>query len=668
MLKNIIKIVLIVLILECTIFNINFYRSFFGNYEYKEFLKADLEKSTIVTDSKTQYISIDDLNIKVKSIYIELGELEENEVVDYDLIYSDSSTTTRYLATKNYCQDVEKTKYSTVSLSGNCKSLAIHLKSDNAKIEKISINKIVPFEFNFARFIILVAIALIIYSLKTAEFWNLSYSQKNLKQELVLLGIVTIGLFSIYFINDGCCIKYDKDDSKRDFYCENFVKALAKGEVELADTPDTSKLEELENPYDTVERLKLERDIDYLWDAAYYNHKYYSYFGVLPAIMLMVPYYLITKKLMLTSMATLIFSLLLVPMLVLLTKKIFQKYFKEMPFKFMAFSSAMMLFGTALIWINVAPRFYELVTVACFFFTIVGYLFVFDSEKEDGSISYIKLFFGSLALALSVACRPTGVFASLLIIPILWKYLKKAISKENQSPRWKRILRLFISVAIPYIVVAVILMEYNYIRFGNPFEFGEKYQLTINNMQELNLRWSLLPTGIITNLFGLPTFQAAFPFIYTNANLIDTFGYYYIEDMIGGVFFLAPIAFFCFGIRKALKKSENQELKTFIKTILTVGLIFVIFISLKAGSTGRYLLDFAWLFMLCGICIFMEILKSLKTDEGKKILEKVLCVIVCYTLIINMLSSFCIIGGVNSMKHNAPKQYYDAEYTIMFMK
>jgi len=647
-----------------------------GNYEYKEFSKIDLEDSIIHLTNGTQYVSIDNLNIKVKSIYIELSGIEENEIVEYDLFYSDDSTTTRYLASKDYCQDVEKTKYSTVSLSGDCKSVAINVKNDKAKIETIGINKLVPFEFNFARAAILIAIAMIICSFKTAEFWNLSYSQNNLKQELVLLGIVAIGLFSIFFINDGCAIKYKEDDPKRDLYCENLVKALAKGEVELADTPDTSKLDELENPYDTVERGKLDRKVDYLWDAAYYNHKYYSYFGALPAVLLMVPYYLITNKLMLTSIATLIFSLVSVPMLVLLVKKVFQKYFKELQFKFLALSTLIMIFGTTLIWINVAPRFYELVTVACFFFVITGFTLVFDSEREDRKISYLKLFFGSLSLALSVACRPTGVFASLLIVPILWKYLKKAIDRAEvnqeqedvKNGKWKNILKLFICIAIPYTIVAAILMRYNYVRFGNVFEFGEKYQLTINNMQELDLRWSLLPTGILCNLFGLPVFQGFFPFIQANGNLIDTFGYYYIEDMVGGVFFLAPIAFFCFGIFKVFKKSENKDFKIFITSLLTVGLIYAIFISLKAGSTGRYLLDFAWLFVLCGICIFMEILKNLKTEEGKKILEKVLYIIVCYTLIINILSSFCIIGGVNSMKHNSPKQYFDAEYTVMILK
>ena len=106
-------------------------------------------------------------------------------------------------------------------------------------------------------------------------------------------------------------------------YSKNLVKALSKGEVEIADVPDISKLEELKNPYDAIERGSLERDVDYVWDAAYYNQKYYVYFGVLTALLIMVPYYLLTKKIISSLTVVLLFSLLSISMLVLITKKIF---------------------------------------------------------------------------------------------------------------------------------------------------------------------------------------------------------------------------------------------------------------------------------------------------------------------------------------------------------
>ena len=525
-----------------------------------------------------------------------------------------------------------------------------------SKLFGIALNKTVPFEFNVWRALGLILICFVIYSLKNHELWRIPYDSNNFKQNLALMIIVDLGILLIFFINNNC------SSFENDMYNENLVKALSKGKVSISDTPSIDKLEELENPYDAIERGNLKRDDDYIWDAAYYNQKYYIYFGALPAILLMVPYYLITKKLMYSSTVILIFSLFSILILEILIRKIFEKYFNKLSFKYMALSLCMMIIGTVLIFVNVAPRFYELVTVSGFFFAILGFLLIFDSEKEDGQVNYKKIFFGSLSFALAVACRPTQIFASLLVVPILLKVFIKNLKEK------KNILKNILVVIIPYIVVGILIMIYNYLRFGSPFEFGEKYQLTVNNMKDLSLRWSVLPTGLLCNLFGLPTFQAKFPFLHINGDIIDTFGYYYVEDMIGGVFCLAPIAFFCFGIFWLWKKSKNKELNIFSTSLLIVGLIFAIFTSLKAGSTGRYLLDFAWLFVLCGIVIFMEIMKNLKTEEGKKILDKVFNSIVVFTLIINILSGFCIIGGVNSMKNNSPKEYFKSEYTVMFLK
>ena len=111
------KPILIVILLEVTIFNINSYRTDLGNLKYIELNKQDIEKNIQITDEDTQCLVIDNIDLKIKSIYLKLDNLAKNQVVDYNIYYSDESTSTRFLSTKSYCQDVEKTKYSVVSFS-----------------------------------------------------------------------------------------------------------------------------------------------------------------------------------------------------------------------------------------------------------------------------------------------------------------------------------------------------------------------------------------------------------------------------------------------------------------------------------------------------------------------------------------------------------------------
>jgi hypothetical protein len=73
------------------------------------------------------------------------------------------------------------------------------------------------------------------------------------------------------------------------------------------------------------------------------------------------------------------------------------------------------------------------------------------------------------------------------------------------------------------------------------------------------------------------------------------------------------------------------------------------------------------MFVLAGIIIFMNIIQNLKFSESIIILNKVFAIILCYTLIINILLGFCQIGG-NSMKNISPKNYLNIENSIVFWK
>lgn len=507
------------------------------------------------------------------------------------------------------------------------------------------------------RFSILLIITLFIYSIKTHDFWKRPYSVKDIKQNLVFMLIIDVGIIIVFLFNNYCS---HADDEILDLYNNKLIKAFEKGQVFLIDQPSEGLLN-LNNPYDLSERNEnIERDKDYIWDAALYNGHYYIYFGALPAIAIMLPFHIITGKFLATATLTLAFSLLTVLVLAIIVKEIFKKYFPNLEFKYLILSTLIIMFGTMIIWINISPRFYELVTVAGLFFAALGFLLVLIS-KNDEIISYKKLFLGCLSMALAVACRPTNVFSSIIIVPFLSSILKNNIKNK------KTILKIIFCVAIPYLSVAGVLMWYNYIRFGNVLEFGAKYQLTVNDMLHLKKSAFSISTGIICDLFNIPMFLPVFPFVQTNSNIIETFNYYYVEDIPGGVFLLAPICFFCFGIIKFLKKCDNKELKRLVISLLVSGITLVIFVSLQAGSTGRYFLDFAWMFVLAGIIIFMNIIQNLKFSESIIILNKVFAIILCYTLLINILLGFCQIGG-NSMKNISPKNYINIENSIVFWK
>ncbi len=106
-------------------------------------------------------------------------------------------------------------------------------------------------------------------------------------------------------------------------------------------------------------------------------------------------------------------------------------------------------------------------------------------------------------------------------------------------------------------------------------------------------------------------FTDSFPFIGHHNNFAFN-GYYFIENMIGGLFILSPICFCNFYIFKLHKFEEDISLRNFIKTLGLVALSITIASICMAGSNQRYLVDYSWIWILSAILIFLSIYTKLK--------------------------------------------------------
>ena len=646
--KGIVKILILVLFLEVFVFNYQSYRVLSSNNK-KEFNQEDFSKYE--TNDNYTYVEIDNLSDEIKTLNLDLGNIEN---VEYEFFYTDdTSSEFREIPSKNYIQNLENSKYICTYLSGKSNKIAVKIYSKNVQVDKIAINNKIPFNFNLARFIILFLIVFFIYCIKKCDFFEEPYYEENYKQLITVFLVMMSFVFLTSYIN-----LRSRNVIETDYYETDFVDSLSNGKVYLEEKP-SEKLTNLEKPYDTTQRDEnsLKRGKDYIWDASYYNGKYYSYFGILPAIILLMPYHLLTGKYMLISMAILIFSLLTIWSLKELIINIYERYFKNTPFKIMIFSMLILLFGSQILILNGRPKFYELAVISGLFFATAGINFLLMGIKEK-DIKYKYIFLSSLFLSFSVACRPTMLFASLIALPVFIKiFIKNFKEKRN-------IGKSIVSICVPYILIGSLLMYYNYIRFNSIFEFGASYQLTVNDMSSLKNRIMTIGTGIVCNLFGMPSFTSSFPFIETNKNILTFYGYYYIEDMIGGLFILTPICFAIFSLRNLWKKSENKEVCYAILTFSGIGLILCIVSIMMAGSLQRYLIDYGWMLIIAGIMSFVELRNVYKTDEGKHLLDKILKVLVIYIVVVNLCTG--IRAEKNYFKNFSTEQFYKLRYSVDF--
>ncbi len=292
---------------------------------------------------------------------------------------------------------------------------------------------------------------------------------------------------------------------------EAMAEALLAGRLDLQyEGYDPAALNQLENPYDFAQREA--SGIPYKWDHAFYGGKYYMYFGILPTLLLFLPYRVLTGASLTTYHATQIFVIFIILGIFKLLALLCRAFFKKLPFGiYLAFAAAA---SAITVWYHaVTPALYCTAISSAVMLAIWSLYFfinaVYVETRENRQIALAAV--GALLGALVFACRPPIGLSNLAVIPILVVFLK-------QRKFTLKLLGKLCLAALPYVVVAGALMWYNNARFGSPFEFGQAYQLTVTDQTQYtslfqSLSVSNLIRGTARHFFRPAMFTATFPYV-----------------------------------------------------------------------------------------------------------------------------------------------------------
>lgn len=376
---------------------------------------------------------------------------------------------------------------------------------------------------------------------------------------------------------------------------EQLAESFLQGHLYYNYEPDP-RLVDMVNPYDTQARNS--QNIHYNWDHAFYNGHYYMYFGVVPVITLFLPYRILTGSALLGYHGSQIFIALFIIAIFLLFRLLAKRFFCQLPI-FLYYVCCITV-SVISVWYTAArPMVYALAQASAFCFAAWGIFFwakaCFDKDLTDHkAITYMTL--GTLFGALTFGCRPTIAMFNILIIPFV-------IILSRTFVREKKYYKL-IWIAVPYIVVGIGLMVYNYLRFDNPFEFGQSYQLT-----EVDQTSYAHPTSRISfSSFysSLKYYYIHYP--YTSFNL-QKFGILLTYPIIS---FSLVLLFF-----KRVRSSLRQnDLWAIVLTSLSSTLIIILFMAVfSPWPLPRYKMDFVW---LLGIISFLITGISAQSFKGNK--------------------------------------------------
>lgn len=514
-----------------------------------------------------------------------------------------------------------------------------------------------PFRFSDIRFIVLFAFIAAICTIVTFELHKIVYNCRLWRHKLLVGAVAVIctaGAFTFYQ-PDQELIDYDTAYiSGSDPFVQMF-DAVHNGRVSI-DIEPSQELVEMENPYDNSMRGAL--GVSYAWDRAFYNGKYYSYYGIAPVLVFYYPVYWITGKLPTLNMTNIFLAALSMILLCGAILAFVKRFIKKPNLLLLLLTMTAACLSSGSYFLAACSSLYCVpgLSGSCFLYLCLWAGLGACNQKKF-SRKYILFAVSGIAFVLCVASRPTRALSALMLAPI---FLGIIFSKELKI---KEKISSAASFMVPVIAGIAGIMAYNYARFDSPFEFGAVYQLTVSDVSANVLTLSSLPYAIIQYFFQPFHMTKRFPFFELPSVGLSGYGQYIYSDFSHGVFMyplifagVAALPFFLYQFRrkKGTKFIYNDDcIKRYTYIVMIALAVILAWIDFcMAGVIFSYVCDIIPVLVLLSVWIILDTqqkLSEIPSASGKSVC--VFSVISIATIVITLLELVSLYNSGNNAPH-----------------
>ena len=481
------------------------------------------------------------------------------------------------------------------------------------KYQGLTANGTIPFRFRAGRFVVLwAAVFGMLLLKKDSRLHHISFDAQDArgrqKRFAVVLGFTAILLAGAFFsvrINPAC----RQNLAVHHAQYQELAEALSEGKVSVGDAEAEEALLAMKNPYDTIALQAA--GIGYRADYAYYNGKYYVYFGIVPVLLLYLPYYLLTGGALQNYMAVFVFFAGFIIAAAGFVYELMKRYFKEQPFYLWAVGTGMLVGSYSMFYLLIRPDLYHVPIVASAMFATGGlWLYLAGLNRPKKAVGLYA--FGSFCMALTAGCRPQFILFAALAVVLFWE--RVFVKRELFSKKgWRQTAAL----VVPYVLIAAGLMVYNALRFGSPFDFGASYSMTSNDMTHRGTNLERILYGIWYFLFEPMQLEGKFPYLQSASIATDYLGKLVTESWFGGIFACSMLTWGIFLLGRLKKNGVlSKELTWFCCVSLAAALVIGCVDANGAGILIRYGCDVSFGIFLAAV---VAVLGAAKAARQKKV-------------------------------------------------
>ncbi len=398
----------------------------------------------------------------------------------------------------------------------------------------------------------------------------------------VLAPVLMVGLY--YFWGARAAVEYRHYEfgHNLDGYYDFLGRAFLGGHLYLPVQPSPQLLA-LPDPYDPKADSSIRLQYQ---DMVLFRGRYYLYFGAAPAVMLFAPWRLLTGHdlpepfagFLLCFGGFLFATAALLRVLGLAGARPGPWLLALLVFGLGFCQSVPFLLNRVFV--------YEIAIAGGYFCLSAGVYCLARAFSVEGGPSRPWLAASGLAFGMAVACRPHLVLAGAAAAAGLLIYLAR-----------RRRARGAVAFLAAWMLVGAAIAAYNFERFGNPLEFGFRYQLAGPGQNRVDLAPRNLVPGVYYMLLARPGFSRVFPwmrmvfrFPFDSAQRHPLPPDYFVEPSVGALW-LAPFLIAAFFVPRPLSK-RAAEARTILWICAAAVLAILLFLVSTHLATQRYEVDF----------------------------------------------------------------------------
>ena len=388
------------------------------------------------------------------------------------------------------------------------------------------------------------------------------------------------------------------DQNERQYL--ELAQALAQGHLYL-DAKPSPELLAMDNPYDSIARSL--SGVPFLWDHAYYQGRYYVYFGVLPALVYHLPFYLVTGQMFPNALADALSGSLLAGGSALLLRVACRRWFSDVSKGVFLTAYLALLLGSWAPFVGMYPGHYVLPIVtglACLVWGVALWVRATTRGTAPGPISVPHAVAGSLLVALTLASRPQLIVGGCIGIVL--------IVQSIREHGWRACLRPTLLALVPFALVAFAVGWYNAARFGSPLDFGANYNLTGDDMTHRGFAITRLAPGVFSYLLQSPAVASTHPFLRSVPLITNTVTLAVTEPMQGGIVPLVPLLVAPAALLvRDLRRRVPEGIPPLVIACAAIAPVIAAFDANGAGILPRYLLDFGFFLAFAAALVLLAL-------------------------------------------------------------